>query len=263
MLLARRLAATAVRSEFHIKSGRPPPRLLAEEVNDGRVAVKGTLREPRTVFDAKPTASLTVEPYGLRSSKPRPHTLRLVLRFSGSEPKFADRSCVVPIARSAMDAMSAELERDPPTFSDVLGKTQAAVIGIEVSTICAGRPDPSSIDQLRRVLVAAGYGFAAREVHECAEDGCTTTTVGDYARPLEVPAGWFDAHACGRHGYKRCALCASTYVMTCENATTAAPAVHCTVCSHVLVEWGSTKQWTAELVRRADWPRSGSEAPKA
>lgn len=231
-------------------------RVLLDDAHPG-VALKASVgAQRRPVQHGKPTASAIIEPFGPRTRKPRQHTLRVVLRFTGIEPKFADRSWVLGIAQSAMDGASAQLDHEAPTFGDVLGKMEGAVLGIEGAMICADKPDAPSIDQLRRVLSAAGYTVAARELRECDEGGCTSTVVADCARSLEAPTGWFDTHVCGRHGYKRCAICGSTYVMSCENTTTAAPSVHCDVCGEILVEWGSTKWWKAELVRRAEWPRS-------
>ncbi len=209
---------------------------------------------PRTT--AKPTASAMIEPCGPRTGHARRYTLRVVLRFGGDEPKFADRNWVRGIVESALDGASAQLDHETPAFTDVLGKMEGAVLGIEGTLDCAAKPDAAVIDELRRLLGAAGYGLAARELRECEDPGCTSTATIDCARPSDLPPGWFDAHVCGRHGYKRCTTCASTYVMSCENTSTAAPSVHCSVCGEILIEWGSTKHWTAELVRRADWPRS-------
>ena len=38
--------------------------------------------------------------------------------------------------------------------------------------------------------------------------------------------------------------------MTSANAGGQAPSIHCEVCKAILVEWGGTKVWTAELVTR-------------
>lgn len=218
--------------------------------------MKTAARQARRTVEAKPTASAIIEPFGPRARWPRRHTLRLVLRFTGIEPKFAERSWVLGIAQSAIEKVSEVLDHEETTFGDVSGKTEDILLGIEGRMICSGKPDAPSLDQLRRVLVAAGYGVTMLEIRECEEAACTATLGVDCARPSVVPGGWFDGHTCGRHGYKRCMACGSTYVMSSESVSTAAPSVHCDVCGGILVEWGSTKYWTAELVRRADWPRS-------
>ena len=229
-------------------------RLLLDQAQSG-VALKSAIRVPPRTVDGKPTASATIEPVGPRTRKPRRHAVRVILRFTGFEPKFADRSWVLGTAESALAAVSPSIAHEAPTFGDVLGKT-SNVLGIEGVMVCADKPEGLLIDQIRQVLVAAGYSVAAREVRECSESDCTTTALVDCARPTAVPGGWHSADVCGRHGYKPCAVCGSTYVMSCSNATSAAPSVHCEVCGEILVEWGGTKLWTANLVRRADWPRA-------
>ena len=42
--------------------------------------------------------------------------------------------------------------------------------------------------------------------------------------------------------------------MSSANVSGQATAVHCEVCGGVLVEWGASKVWTAELVRRGRVP---------
>jgi hypothetical protein len=181
--------------------------------------------------------------------------VRVNLRFTGIEPKFADRAWVLGIARSAFAAASRSIAHEAPTFGDIHGKT-SNVIGVEGVMVCADKPMEVFFAQLREVLVAAGYGVVVRELRECSEPGCTATALVDSARSNGAPGGWHAAQVCGRHGYKACGLCGSTYVMSCSNATSSAPSVRCEVCGEILVEWGGTKLWTAELVTRAEWPRA-------
>jgi hypothetical protein len=197
----------------------------------------------------------TIEPVGPRERKPRPHALRVVLRFTAIEPRFADRDWVLGRAQSALEAVSSSIAHEAPTFGDVLGK-MSNVLGVEAVMVCAHLPEGMFFEHLREVLVAAGYGVTVQEVRECSESGCTTTAVMEYGRSAALPGGWHAARVCGHHGYKLCAACSSTYVMSCSNAIRAAPSVHCEVCGGILVEWGGTKLWTAELVARAEWPRS-------
>jgi hypothetical protein len=214
--------------------------------------LKPTVRAPvRPVVAAKPTASATVESIGPPAGGARRCAVRLVLRFNDADPKFTDRSWMSELARSALVALSATVH-EAPTFADALGKAGGSALGLEVHVVYAAKPP--SLDPLRQVLLAAGYEVDAREVRECGEAGCATNTVVDSARAAEVPAGWFGTEVCGRHGYKLCPACSSTYAMSSSNANNSAPSVHCEVCGGILVEWGGTKLWTAELVKRAAWP---------
>jgi hypothetical protein len=214
--------------------------------------LKPTVRAPvRPVVAAKPTASATVESIGPCADGARRCAVRLVLRFNDAEPKFTDRPWMSELAGSALAALSAT-EHEAPTFGDVPGKAGGSALGLEGHVVYAAKPP--SIDPLRQVLLAAGYEVNVREVRECGEAGCSTNAVVDGARAAEVPVGWFGAEVCGRHGYKLCPACSSTYAMSCSNANSSAPSVHCEVCGGILVEWGGTKLWTAELVKRAAWP---------
>jgi hypothetical protein len=201
---------------------------------------------------AKPTASATIEPIGPRVGGARRCAVRLVLRFTDADPKFTDRPWIAELAGNALAALSAGAEQEAPTFGDVLGKEGGRALGLEAYAVYKAKPP--SIDPLRQVLRAAGYEVDARELRECGEAGCTNNTVVDSARAAEVPAGWFGVEVCGRHGYKLCPACSSMYAMNCSNANSSAPSVHCEVCGGILVEWGGTKLWTAELVKRAAWP---------
>ena len=239
-----------------------PPRLHRKEVNIGLLAetasgaeVKSVQRPPARTIDEKPAASAAIEPIGPRVHGSRRHAVRLVLRFNDRDPKFADRRWVAGTAESALAALSDSADHERPSFGEVLSKGRN-VLGLEAVAVCPAKPVAVSIDRLRHVLSVAGYTVEAHEARECSEADCTTTVLVDCTRALDVPSGWFAAEVCGRHGYKRCVACGSTYAMSCSNAIGAAPSVHCEVCGGVLVEWGGTKLWLADLVRRADWPRT-------
>ena len=225
------------------------------EARGQRVSMKSVTRVAPPAVEAKPTASITLEPVGRRARAPRQYAVRVILRFTGIAPQFADRAWVLGTARSAFAAASPAVAHEAPTFGNVRGNT-SNVIGVEGVMVCLDKPMEGFFIGLREVLAAAGYGVVVQELRECCEPGCPTTALVDCARSGAVPGGWYAGHACGRHGYKSCARCSSTYVMSCSNATSAAPSVHCEVCGQILVEWGGTKLWTAELVARAEWSRA-------
>jgi hypothetical protein len=121
---------------------------------------------------------------------------------------------------------------------------------VEGTVLWSGRPGAESVEQLRDALQREGYRVAVREKRECSEDHCPTRAMVEWDRPSDVPSGWYSGSTCGRHNYRMCAKCRSVYRMTSTNAAGQAPAVHCTVCGRILVEWGASKIWTAELQQR-------------
>ena len=214
------------------------------------------VRPPARSTDPKPAASATLEPLGPRGLATRRHAVHLELWFHDRAPNFTDREWVVGVAGSAMAAVPGAADVEPVRFTDVRGRSETRAVGVECRVVYESKPAAASIEQLRHVLSTAGYAVQARELRECTVAGCTATALVDHARSLDAPDGWFASDICGRHGYTLCAHCGSIYAMSSSNAIGAAPSVHCEVCSEILVAWGTTKLWTAELVRRADWPRS-------
>ena len=75
----------------------------------------------------------------------------------------------------------------------------------------------------------------------------------DWNRPNRrtSPAGTASRSA-GKHNYRMCGKCKSTYVLTSTNAAGQGPSVHCEVCGEVMIEWGSSKIWSAELLTRGE-----------
>jgi hypothetical protein len=71
-------------------------------------------------------------------------------------------------------------------------------------------------------------------------------------RSSDVPPTWYSQRICGKHNYRTCTKCKSVYVLTSTNAAGQAPSVHCEVCGAVIIEWGSSKVWKAELVTRGE-----------
>jgi hypothetical protein len=205
----------------------------------------------------KPSASAIIEPTGSRQRNPREHAVRLKINFATLEKKFGDRSWIVDVLHSALAGFpSLTGQPDSATVGDIVGKMGNKVVGVEGSILCAGRPDSSAIVVLREALTTAGYNVVVRELRECSHASCTTSVMIDWARPHAVPAGWYEPLVCGRHGYKACSTCNSVYVMSSANAVGQAPSLHCEVCGAVMIEWGGSKIWNAELVTRSDRAKS-------
>ena len=199
--------------------------------------------------EPRPTASLTIEPLGPRDSTPRSHAARLYLPLSTFDERLADRRSVLGFADAALRALDG---RHAPTLSDVV--TRDKLIAVDAAFTVDEMPSAEAIARMRQSLVELGYFVSVRVVRECADAGCTTTIAADPSRAESVPDGWHSAAVCGRHGYRSCAGCDSLYVMTSSSSTGQAAAVHCEVCGTVLVEWGGSKHWTAELVTRGRRP---------
>ena len=207
-----------------------------------------TLRAVRAV-DIRPTASATIEPIEPRGRQPRRYSVRLRMEINRFDDKFADRAAVADVANRALTALSAGA--DAARLTDVIGGKDK-VVGIEAALTCPDHPDGDAIGRMRESLAEGGYNVLVLEVRECSDGDCTATAPMDTTRPSAAPLGWFSAEICGKHGYRACGGCASVYVMTSDNAGGQAPSIHCEVCGAILVEWGGTKVWNAELVTRGN-----------
>lgn len=195
--------------------------------------------------DPRPTAAATIEPVGARTSAPRAHAVRLYLPLSSFEAQLADWRAVLGLAEAALRALDA---CGAPRYFDVLSREK--VVAIDATSSLTDTPSADAIERMRQGLADAGYRVNLRAVRECADDGCTTAMLANPAHLEAVPAGWHSATHCGKHGYRSCGGCGSLYVMTSDPASGPAEAVHCEVCAAVLVEWGASKSWSAELVTR-------------
>jgi hypothetical protein len=211
----------------------------------------------------KPTATALIEPIGTRATTPRPHAINLSLTLSAIDAQHADKGHVVDVARRALALFApAQDAVDRRRFGDLtipgrMAKTGVAsiiVVGVEGSLVWPGRPDDGAVDAMHALLVADGYRVSVREKRECSEDGCTSEAAVDWHRRDELPPGWYSAHICGRHNYRMCGACSSVYVLDSARSNGQAPSVHCEVCGQVLVEWGSSKLWSAQLVTRGRAP---------
>jgi hypothetical protein len=207
---------------------------------------------------SKPTATVTIEVPRSRAPSPE-HAIRVALKLSAAGARHGDREHVAAIARRALTSLaSAGGEPAPPRITDVTvtrkeGRSVPAatiVVAVEGHVDWPGRPDDDAVDDLRGILSDEGYRVEVRERRACGEPGCHVEATLGWNHPAEVPSGWHSATICGGHNYRTCAGCNSRYVLTSTNSVGQAPSVHCEVCGQVIVEWGSSKVWTAQLVSR-------------
>jgi hypothetical protein len=194
-------------------------------------------------------ASATIEPRGAPADGRREHVLRLTLELNEADARRGDSAYVTRIAREALAAFGAEAAGC--TFDELAAKRPGGKItAIEGVTVLSERPGDHAIEHLRTTLHAAGFNLSIRETRECARGGCLSTAIVGWNQPSTTPPGWYDGAVCGKHDLKRCEACRSTYAMSSSNTSAQAPSLHCEVCGAILIEWGGTKLWQAELVRR-------------
>jgi hypothetical protein len=112
-----------------------------------------------------------------------------------------------------------------------------------------GRPAVDLLEEVIRLLSREGYRVSMRERRECSEATCHSEVVLDWQHALNPP-GWFSTSICGKHDYRTCLTCKSVYLLHAESSIGQAPSLACEVCGHVLIAWGGSKLWTAELVVR-------------
>ncbi len=212
------------------------------------------------MITARPTATVTIEAIGDRNDLPCDHAIKVTIKLSSFEPRFADKGTVLSVVSDLLrDFVPATGGSDLWRFDDVtvthkggkVGASRNEVVGIEGSVVWPGRPGDDHITRLRAELVAQGYLVALREKRRCAEPACSIDTLVPWNQPLVVPVTWYSSLICGRHDYRACAKCKSVYVLTSTNAAGQNPSVHCEVCGLIMIEWGSSKIWSAILVTRA------------
>lgn len=211
--------------------------------------------QPTPATPPRPVVTATIEPQGRRDQVPRDYAIKVAFVLGGS----ADKSHVTLLARRAFEAFPPDDSGvDRRRFDELLGratgKTPAATVGIEASTVWPGRPGDQRVEQLRAALAAEGYHVMLREIRECVEPGCLATATVGWNRDGEIPRGWYSSDVCGKHSYKSCPQCKSVFQMTSENSSDHAPSLHCEVCGGVLIEWGGSKVWSAQLVTRGTPP---------
>jgi hypothetical protein len=210
---------------------------------------------------SKPTATVTIEPTARRGTPHREHSVKVLLRLSGSQAKYSDKSHVAAVARRSLSVFPpTDGHADRRKVSEIavtskagrVGGTVSTVVGIEGLASSSGRPAVDAVDAVRDVLAAEGYRVSVRERRDCSEPDCKADAMVDWDQALEQPPGWHTNAICGGHNYRTCSKCKSLYVLTSTNSVGPAPSVHCEVCGLIIIEWGSSKIWNATLVRRAD-----------
>jgi hypothetical protein len=194
----------------------------------------------------------TVDPVGPRGAPGREHMIKIVLELGGTDAEQLDRDHVVARARRVLDAC--ETRDVLASRRGKAGAVTTSVVAVEGHAVVSGRPGDAAIESLRAALLADGYRVSVRERRECSEPVCSTDALVAWNDAEHVPIGWFSSATCGRHSLRRCAGCASVYRLSSTNAAGQAPSVHCEVCGMVLVEWGGSKIWTAQLISRGRAP---------
>lgn len=216
----------------------------------------------------KQTATVTIEPLGPRSTRSgglRDHSIKVAIGLGGTEGegKVPDTSRASRAARASLASFPpARGEPDGRKYVDVstarkasrTGPVISVVVGVEGSLIWPSRPEGDSVEDARAALAGEGYRVVVREKRECAEPDCKMGAVVDWNHATAIPAGWYSERVCGRHNYRSCPKCKSVFVFTSSNFVGQAPSVHCEVCGGILVEWGSSKLWIAELMTRGEPP---------
>jgi hypothetical protein len=206
---------------------------------------------------SRPMATATVGPARPRGGGSL-HTVELVLELSGAKKTNLEQT--MEIAQRALAGFApAEGATDRRTFQALSSSRRGAggavdtrIVGVEGKAMWPDRPARELLEQLCTVLGESGYRVVVKERRECSEKGCTSDAMADWSKPGEVPSSWFTSNICGKHSFKQCAKCKSVYRLSCDNAAGQSPSVHCEVCANVLIEWGSSKRWYAELVSRGE-----------
>jgi hypothetical protein len=198
-----------------------------------------------------PPSTARASAIGTLEPAPRGHLLRLLLDVSGADGKAGDRAHAGGAARAALAALPTASDGDR-SFGELAAKA-GKVTAVEGCIVLAARPDDAAVEELRATLRTHGFELSLKETRACTHDGCMTSVMSTWNQPAMIPFGWHSSSLCGKHQYKQCSGCDSTYRMTSSNASGHAPSLHCQVCGTILVEWGGTKVWDCELVEK---PRS-------
>jgi hypothetical protein len=205
-----------------------------------------------------PLATATIAPMGRRAKTPRDYSIEVAVKIGAETTKYGDKAVVEQLVRKSLAGFPPEEGKpDQRRFGDgslsskgrKAWSTVQVVVGVAVSS---GRPEEHSIRQLRQAFREGGYRVVVSEKRECADATCEAEALIDWSRPLDVPQGWYSNEVCGKHNYRSCSSCKSVYLLTSTNSPGPAASVHCEVCGLVLVEWGSSKLWEAELVTRVE-----------
>jgi hypothetical protein len=183
-------------------------------------------------------AIITIEPRGPQTTGRRQYLMRCMLDIEGAAEK-------IPALEIAKVALSPYAAAGALCSFDEVAATKKAT-AIEAIAIVEQAPDEPSVQRLRSSLSSAGFTVIIKELRECSQ--CLSSVMVPWNQPETPPPGWHLGTICGKHQYKSCPSCNSVYIMRSTNSSGPAPSLHCTVCNEILVEWGGTKLWDAELV---------------
>lgn len=202
----------------------------------------------------KPMADVLVSPSGRRDKLPRDHTVSVQIAFNRTEPKYGEFDWVDSAARAALalcaaagvEATVREVRVAARPGKD--GKPTTVATGIEAAVVSAGCPSNETIAAVRSSLIEAGYRVLVREHRLCHEVGCMSDAEVEWGRRDAAPQSWYSSLLCGKHNYRACSTCNTVFRLRSSNATGPAPSLHCSVCGVVMVEWGGSKVWDAEVL---------------
>lgn len=201
---------------------------------------------PRKPVVIASRASLRVEPTGARV--PREYALDIELWPS------APSADILAEARAFLAGAMAPISPDA-TLNELRSMTGGRgepvvthVSGVVGELKFADWPPHAVLATLRAQLIEHGYEVSITARRVCAEPGCTADAGVAWANKEERPRDWYSERICGRHNYRSCSGCGSVFRLVSSNATGPAPSLPCPICHVLLVEWGGTKLWDAELV---------------
>jgi hypothetical protein len=201
------------------------------------------------------TASLRVEPTGPASRNPRDYLVTLELR--PSVPTAESVASAQALAAGVLSGLSSDAAATAqPTVHELRGRpardpaAPTQVSGAEGAVVCADWPARAMTTRIVLQLIENGYVVSSAARRACAEPGCTAEVALPWSHRDERPRDWYTERICGRHNYRACVGCGSVFRLVSSNATGPAPSVPCPICQVLLVEWGGTKHWEAELVSR-------------
>jgi hypothetical protein len=121
--------------------------------------------------DARPTATVNLEPIGERAGSARGYSVRLHLPLSNFDEKFADRVSVLAVAQRALGDLG---DGEAPHYFDVVS-AKGKLLAIDASMVHGESLDAQAIGRMRETLSGAGYHVAIRTVRECTNDACGAT----------------------------------------------------------------------------------------
>ncbi len=208
----------------------------------------------------RPTALLRVGPIGSLERSPRDYLIALEITLGRGESVEEELTRIGALAASSLRGVSPKgTASDGPvvrnlrsaSFRGKDGAMHSSIWAVEAEVLCAGWPADDAIAAIRNELSAAGYLVTTEERRACAEVGCNEDAPVKSSRRDVRPQGWFNESVCGRHNFRACTSCHTVFRLVSESANGPAPSLHCSHCGVVMIEWGGTKVWEAQLVTKA------------